>query len=64
MLIGEHVPSHGDALVNGFSVLGDLSKVFASLGYCPQNNPLMPRMTCEQHLHLFADLKVRQPLPL
>lgn len=38
-------------------MLTDQIAVRRLIGYCPQHNALMPRLTCREHLELFARIK-------
>jgi ABC-type multidrug transport system ATPase subunit len=57
ILSGLELPSEGSASVNGFNVATDVSRVQASLGYCPQHDLQWPELTAREHLQLFARLK-------
>lgn len=57
MLTGLIPPSSGDVFVLGKSVRDELPRVRTSLGVCPQQNVLFPRLTVLEHLRLFAVLK-------
>jgi len=35
----------------------DLIKSRMHVGYCPQNNPIFPYLTCEEHLYLYGRIK-------
>jgi len=47
----------GNATVAGFSVLNNITAVRQRLGFCPQDNPLFPDITVDEHLQLFAGLR-------
>lgn len=57
MLIGEEAISKGDAWVSGQSLMGRLSKVRRSIGYCPQFDALYPDFTGKETLLIFCLLK-------
>lgn len=57
MLSGDVLPSKGTALLGHRDVLTDQIAVRALIGYCPQFNALLPRLTCREHLELFARIK-------
>jgi ABC-type multidrug transport system ATPase subunit len=57
MLTGDEMVTHGDAWVGGRSVRTDLEKARRNLGYCPQEDALLPRLTGVEHLQLFARLR-------
>jgi len=54
---GEVAPSAGDLLVCGKSVTHELAAVRRNLGYCPQDDPLLPLMTASELLAMFAHLR-------
>jgi ATP-binding cassette, subfamily A (ABC1), member 3 len=56
ILTGDLLPTYGDALVAGKSVLDDLS--FRQLeGYCPQFEALPGALTGREVLHMYARLR-------
>eukprot|EP00940_MAST-03C_sp_MAST-3C-sp2_P003047 g3047.t1 len=57
MLSGDVLPSEGTAILGGRDVLDDQIAVRRLIGYCPQTNALLPRLTCREHLALFARIK-------
>ncbi|KAK9829531.1 hypothetical protein WJX72_006343 [[Myrmecia] bisecta] len=57
ILSGSLLPSSGDALVNGASVIHDRSRAGGLLGYCPQVDPLVDKMTAVEQLAMYARLK-------
>ncbi|XP_070198704.1 phospholipid-transporting ATPase ABCA3-like [Littorina saxatilis] len=57
MLTGEVFITKGEAFVNGYSVNGQLRLVQRSMGYCPQTDPLIEHMTCEETLSMFGRLR-------
>jgi ATP-binding cassette subfamily A (ABC1) protein 1 len=57
MLTGDETPSGGDAWLNGSSVLHELHKVRQYVGYCPQFDPLLDKMTATETLYMFGRLK-------
>eukprot|EP01135_Chromosphaera_perkinsii_P005531 Nk52_evm80s352 gene=Nk52_evmTU80s352 len=57
MLTGEILPSAGDAFINGKSVTKDMGEVSNQIGYCPQVDALIAKMTPEEHLRMYAVLK-------
>uniref|UniRef100_A0A3Q3E8Z4 ATP-binding cassette, sub-family A (ABC1), member 5 n=1 Tax=Hippocampus comes TaxID=109280 RepID=A0A3Q3E8Z4_HIPCM len=58
MLSGEMEPTAGEVLMGDFG-LGSGSREASPdhVGYCPQVNPLWPRMTLHEHLELYAAVK-------
>jgi ABC-type multidrug transport system ATPase subunit len=59
MLTGRIRPTSGDALVNSVSVIHGDATSRALLGFCPQQDPLLELLTADEHLRLYARLKVR-----
>ncbi|KAK3590754.1 hypothetical protein CHS0354_030992 [Potamilus streckersoni] len=57
MLTGFISPTSGTAIVNGYDIRTNISKVRENLGMCPQHNILFDSMTVEEHLKFFALLK-------
>ena len=57
MLTGDTTPSHGDAIVDGHSVVDDMRKAQQSIGYCPQFDGLSGALTGREHLVLFSKLR-------
>lgn len=61
MLTGAIPPDGGEALVEGVSVTRGGAAAGASLGYCPQHDPLLEHLTAREQLALYARLKVYRP---
>jgi len=65
MITGEFAPTSGDTrvLVTGggkrdyLSIIKDLSKARAVMGYCPQFDGLQPNMTGKEHLQFYAQVR-------
>jgi ABC-type multidrug transport system ATPase subunit len=57
MLSGDLMPSAGTAQMCGNDILTQQLAVRRLLGYCPQHNALLPLLTVEEHLQLFARIK-------
>ncbi|XP_077983375.1 phospholipid-transporting ATPase ABCA3-like [Glandiceps talaboti] len=57
ILTGLFPPSHGSAMVNGYSILNEMDRIRDSLGICPQHNVLYDRLTVKEHLDFFISLK-------
>jgi ABC-type multidrug transport system ATPase subunit len=51
------IPTSGDGLVAGHSVLTDFAKGARGLGIVTQNNALWDKLSVEDHLYLFARLR-------
>merc|ERR1712087_627085 len=49
--------TEGNAMIDGHSVVSEMSEIRKSLGACPQHDVLFRRLTSEEHLALFARLK-------
>jgi len=48
------MPSSGDALVDGLSVIDDPDRVRRRLGFMPDHFGVYPNVTCEEYLDFFA----------
>jgi hypothetical protein len=57
MLTGLVRPTQGDALLNGHSIVRDVTTVRRCLGLCPQHDVLWDQLTVRQTLVLWAGLK-------
>eukprot|EP00117_Sycon_ciliatum_P049261 scpid17073/ scgid34952/ Retinal-specific ATP-binding cassette transporter; ATP-binding cassette sub-family A member 4; RIM ABC transporter; Stargardt disease protein len=57
ILTGLHRPSSGTILVHGKDIRTDLDSVRHSLGFCPQHNVLFDRLTVEEHILFYAQIK-------
>ncbi|RKO84169.1 P-loop containing nucleoside triphosphate hydrolase protein [Blyttiomyces helicus] len=57
ILAGEQLPSSGDCIVDGHSVVSDLAGVQASIGVTPQFDALLPTLTPREHFEMYAHLK-------
>jgi ABC-type lipoprotein export system ATPase subunit len=57
ILSGDIKPTSGNASINGYSVLTQLTAARRQMGYCPQFDPLLDLMTAREHLHMYASLK-------
>ena len=58
ILTGLFTPTSGSAHINGKSILTDMDAIRESLGLCPQHNVLFDRLTVQEHLEFFINLKV------
>ena len=58
MLTGLVRPDGGDCRVLGKSMLTQAGAARRHLGYCPQHNVLFGGLTVQEHLHIFAAIKV------
>jgi ATP-binding cassette, subfamily A (ABC1), member 3 len=61
ILTGLFPPTTGSAIVNGFDIRTDITKVRSSLGICPQFNVLFDELTVEEHLYFYCKLKHFDP---
>lgn len=64
MLTGAILPSGGCAYLGGFDVVKEQWKVRRLLGYCPQHDALLDRLTVREHLQLFGRIKGIKPSEL
>ena len=48
------LPTRGDALIDGFSIVNDPDRVRRQLGFMPDNYGTYPHMNCEEYLDFFA----------
>ena len=55
ILTGYHYPTHGTAILNGYSIYDDLLKVKESTGYLPEMAPLYDDLTVIEYLDFMAD---------
>ncbi|XP_048579731.1 phospholipid-transporting ATPase ABCA3 isoform X2 [Nematostella vectensis] len=57
ILTGLFTPTSGSAMIDNKSILTDIDGIRESLGLCPQHNVLFDRLTVEEHLEFFINLK-------
>jgi ABC-type multidrug transport system ATPase subunit len=57
MLTGDVLPSGGSAFLNGLDILKEQDSVRRLIGYCPQHDALLDRLTVREHLELFGRIK-------
>ncbi len=57
ILTGYHYPTHGTAILNGYSIYDDLLKVKESTGYLPEMAPLYDDLTVMEYLDFMADIR-------
>eukprot|EP00941_MAST-03F_sp_MAST-3F-sp1_P006540 g6540.t1 len=57
MLSGDHMPSVGTASMCGRDILTEQISVRRLIGYCPQHNALLPKVTVREHLRIFGLIK-------
>jgi ABC-type multidrug transport system ATPase subunit len=56
MLSGQLLPSQGNVSINGNSYQ-QLSGILQSIGFCPQFDSVIPKLSGRAHLELFAELR-------
>ena len=57
ILTGYHYPTHGTAILNGYSIYDELLKVKESTGYLPEMAPLYDDLTVIEYLDFMADIR-------
>lgn len=57
MLSGEIVPTSGFAKIEGMDVATSMNKIRYLIGYCPQFDSLLDKLSSRQHLELYAAIK-------
>ena len=57
MLTGDVLPSKGTATLGGFDIATEQHRLRSLLGYCPQFDALLDRLSVREHLELFARIK-------
>lgn len=57
MLTGDLIPSRGDALLAGKSVVSEASAVRSRIGYCPQFDAIDPLLTAEEALTFYGRIR-------
>jgi len=57
MLTGSLVPTSGDALLEGMSILTEQERIRRLVGYCPQHDALEKLMTARETLRMYAKIK-------
>lgn len=57
MLTGMLTPTSGTAVVSGYNISKDMTKIRESLGLCPQHNILFDDLTVDEHLYFYSKLK-------
>ena len=61
MLTGDVFPSSGFAEVMGYRMPESLSKIRHLIGYCPQFDSILDKLTSEEHLYMYCSLKGINP---
>ena len=57
MITGDEVITRGDVSLNRTSIKRNINSYQKQIGYCPQFDPLIERMTCLETLTLFSRLR-------
>ena len=57
MLTGLFPPSEGYAKISGFNIVGEMSKIYAVMGLCPQFDVVWSHLTVREHLQFYSMLK-------
>ena len=57
MMTGMLSPVSGDCKIWGESILSHMDIIRQNIGFCPQHNILWARMSCEEHLLFYGQLK-------
>lgn len=55
---GLYTPSSGSASINGLDILSNTIKARRGLGVCPQDNVLYDTLTVEEHLKIYAAVRL------
>ena len=58
ILCGVQPPSHGTAKIYSKDIRFQIESIRQEMGMCPQHNVLFDNLTVEEHLYLFANLKL------
>jgi ABC-type lipoprotein export system ATPase subunit len=61
MLTGDELPTSGHATILGHDVVSEQQACRKHMGYCPQFDALLDRLTVREHLELFARIKRAVP---
>ena len=57
MLTGDVIPTRGSATLAGYDISTEQLQLRSHLGYCPQFDALLDRLTVREHIELFARIK-------
>ena len=57
ILTGAQLPTSGDAWLAGKNILREQKDVRRLIGYCPQHDALLSRLSVADHLRLFGRIK-------
>ena len=57
MLTGDMPPDEGNAYIRRHDLMNNLVEFEKNIGYCPQYDPLLDKLTSKEMLYLFARLR-------
>lgn len=57
MLTGDQTPDDGNAYIGKHNLIDSLSEFEKNIGFCPQFDPLLDKLTAKEMLYLFARLR-------
>uniref|UniRef100_A0A8C5LJQ5 ABC transporter domain-containing protein n=1 Tax=Jaculus jaculus TaxID=51337 RepID=A0A8C5LJQ5_JACJA len=57
IITGLYLPTSGKIYVNGYDISTDMAQVRKSLGLCPQDDILFPKLTVAEHLYFYSVIK-------
>lgn len=57
ILTGLFPPTSGSATIYGHDIRTEMDEIRKNLGMCPQHNVLFDRLTVEEHLWFYSQLK-------
>ncbi len=61
VLTGEEFPTRGNVMIKNQGMPENIMKIRKYLGYCPQTDPILKKLTAYEHLKLYAELKGVDP---
>ena len=62
VLTGDATATSGSVIIRGLQLPQELSAIRHLVGYCPQFDSLSEKLTAEEHLQLYCDLKGIEPI--
>lgn len=57
VLSGEIFPTEGSVFIKDLEMPNKIMSVRKYMGYCSQTDPILKKLTAEEHLYLYAELK-------
>ena len=57
MLTGDLNPDEGNAFIGRYQLMNNMTEFSKQIGFCPQFDPLLDRLTAKEMLYLFARLR-------